>query len=506
MKRITLLVAGVCVLSAPAQADTLPTYLATQSPQDAAMSDAITALLTSQLGEDVLWTKLVGRPRQFNQRLYVEVPSHAVTLGRVAFDDKVRFQVKQETQWVENCNGTQELSRTIETTTDVVNSNYNTQMRSSQSTASHTISLDAKVGVSLGSYLETSYSFNKTESTSESGSTSNNTSNERMVKETITLTAKPGESVAYQTNQVVLTGTQSIFTAHASIATATPLNFFVQSIGTLQPDVGVSGSTITAFSNSPAPGQRIAAQDRSLSNQVLRSPDGGYILGMETGHGPNAHYGTWSVIDLNASQPGVPSRLWAPLAAANCGTPLDFVITATGQLQMRCGAKVVWQSPNSAAQGDPCYYLTFVPEAPGELVCYSAPPGNNGQITFTSGAVALRNQGEQIRPGLWHVKKSLAELIPVRAATQDVSFTGSFDGNMGVLGPIHCLITYRSKVNAQATGCQLQHLAKVASSVHTGGVRTATPSGDFANLSWCGPTNAFLQPYLARNPMAVSRN
>lgn len=506
MKCLELLAAGVFLLSTPAGANDWSASTSPLSPEDAAMSEAITQLLISRLGEDVLWTKLTGRPRQYNQRLYVDVPSHAVTLGQAAFDDKVRFQVKQQTQWVENCNGTQDLSQTIESTSDVVNSYYNTQMRNAQSTQSHTVTLDAKVGSSLGSYVETSYSFNRTDNASESGNTRNDSSNDNMVKETITLTAKPGESVAYQTNQVVLTGTQASFAAQASINTSALLDFYVQTVGTLMPDVGVAGPYITALNNSPVPGQQKAAQDLSLGQQVLRSPDGGYIFGMETGRGPGQHYGTWSVIDLNASQPGMPSRLWSPLAASNCPAPLDFVITGMGQMQMRCTGKVVWQSPNSASTGNPCYYLTFVPTAPGELVCYSAPPDNNGQITYLSGVVAVRNMGEQIKPGMHQVKKSLSELMPVQGATQNVSFTGSFDGSMGVLGPIHCLITYASKVNTRGDGCKLHGLTSSSSTSGTGNVMTKTPSGEFATLSWCGPTNAFLQPYITRNPMAVSGN
>lgn len=499
MNRMQLLAAGVYALSAAANAGDLSFNPADQSPDQAAMSEAITQLLTAQLGEAGLWEKLVGRPRRDHESLTVSVPQYAITLGRATFDDNVRFKVQQSTHWVENCSGTQDISQTIETTTEVVNSYYDTQAHNSNSSLSHTVTLDAKVGTGMGTYVETSYSFNKTDQSAESANTRNDKSDDKMVKETLTLTAGPGESVAYQTNQIVLAGTRASFTATAAVNTATQLDFYLNTIVSQKPDVGVTGNEFPAFDNTPAAGQTQAAQDLHLGGAVLRSPDGSFIFGMESGTGAGVHPGIWSVIDLNSSQPGNPYRLWAPLASNPCKTPLDFVMTARGEVQLRCGSTVVWKTANSVSTGNACFYLTFAPDNPGELVCYSAPPINGGNPTFLSGAIAVRNLGEEIRPGLRHVKKSLAELIPVRGPTQEVSFTGGFDGALRVLGPVNCVIAYRAAPNASGTGCTLKGLAGVKG-------KTRTPAGQTASLSYCGPTNAFLQPYLARNPLAVGGN
>lgn len=499
MKRLVILTAGVFALSAAARADEVPASISNQSPEQAAMSEAITRLLSSRLGEDALWTKLIGRPKRFNEYLYVNVPQQAITLGRATFDDSVRFQVNQSVQWLENCNGTQELSRTVETTTELVDSSYNTEARNADSSHSHTVTLDAKVGSSLGSYVETSYSFNRTQQSSESTTTHTEQSGDKMIKETFSLTAAPGQSVAFQTNQVVLAGANSTFTAHAAVKSAVPLDFYVKTVGTLMPDLGVTGRFVTALDNSPKPGRPTADADLHIRDQVLRSPDGGFIFGFES------RTGFWSVIDLNSSQPKSPARLWAPMLSNQCSGPQDFVMTKEGQLQSRCGNWVQWQSDNGP--GNPCFYLTFVPEAPGELVCYTAPPEvRNRAITFLSGVVAARTQGDEIRPGLRHVKASLAQLLPGAPALQDVSFTGVFAGAIGVLGPVNCVITYNAKVKASGTGCTLDGLAQGSASTDLKKAKKRTPSGELASLSYCGPTNAFLQPYLARNPMAVGGN
>lgn len=487
------------------------------SPHEALLSDAIRAYLIKALGsEDALMHKLQpGLVLMPGQTLDIVVPGQYIKPGKIAFGKGTQFQVLTNSDGEENCNGQQQLKKTVQVYSSATTGASYSNAKAESSSTTHSVSVNLSIGDGVGqefaiNQFQSGYSFSDSYGSGSSSETGGGMNATQSVLTQTDIVVDPGQYVSVQNEVITLTGNNSEYTGTATVSASAPIDFYLTTRGFSLLYAGMDMSRrVAGWGNSLNADNAQTARASAMGNRVIFSPDGAFVFGRETNTTDRTRMGTYSVINLTDG-----TRLWSPVTNT-CGMQHELYVDTWGHLYIMCGNTKVWDAKTDNSSQMPCHYLTFLGNQ-GELGCLRQNPAaatsaaerayivdypvwRSGKTTATSMSAGRSTSTHKFTASLRDIANVQTTDVPFR-------FQGLYTGQLQVSGPSTCILTYKSDPHPATGTCVTKGLLGVATVDAKGahGPLTA-PAGSVFSKAHCPSTQRFLDANHQANGLMVAQ-